>query len=97
MTTPFTYTLTLFVSGASDLSARAIVDVRRLCDVHLDDRHRLTIVDVRDDPGAFVRSGAIAAPALVRTHPLPVRRVVGDLSDSARTLAALDLLPQAAG
>jgi circadian clock protein KaiB len=86
------YELTLYVNGASDRSARAIGDARALCDEQLPGRHRLLIVDVHEDPAAFLLSGAVAAPALVRDRPPPVRRLVGDLSDTAKVLLALELV-----
>ena len=85
------YELTLFVSGASDLAARAIANARRLCDIHLHGRCHLSVVDVHEDPAAVVSSRLLATPTLVRRMPLPVRRVVGDLSDTAKVLRALDL------
>ncbi|MGZ5372303.1 MAG: circadian clock KaiB family protein [Aeromicrobium sp.] len=85
------YELTLFVSGASDLAARAIANARRLCDVHLRGRCDLSVVDVHDDPTAAVTSRLLATPTLVKNLPLPVRRVVGDLSHTDKVLRALDL------
>ena len=75
-----TFELTLFVSGASDLSVRAIANARRLCDVHLDGRHHLQVVDMHDDPAAFTSGWVLATPTLVKSRPLPVRKLVGDLS-----------------
>jgi circadian clock protein KaiB len=83
--------LTLFVSGASDLSARAIAAARLLCDGHLRGRCRLAVLDIHDAPEAAVSSRVYAVPALVRTRPLPVRCVVGDLSQTGHVLAALQL------
>ena len=85
------YELTLYVIGASTLSARAITNARRLCDEYLPGRHRLTVVDLLDDTGAVRRSQVLATPTLVRTAPLPVRRLVGDLSKVDRVLAALGI------
>jgi circadian clock protein KaiB len=85
------YDLTLFVGGASDLSARAVANVRALCDAHLPGRYVLAVVDVHVDPAAAVRHRVVAAPALVRNLPLPVRRLVGDMSDATRVLMALEL------
>lgn len=85
------YELTLFVSGASDLAARAIANARRLCDVHLHGRCHLSVVDVHEDPAAVLSSRLLATPTLVRNRPLPMRRVVGDLSDTDKVLRALDL------
>lgn len=74
------YELTLYVSGASDLSARAITDARQLCDIHLAGRYHLSVVDVYQDPAAVRASGVLATPTLVKNRPLPVRELVGDLS-----------------
>ena len=60
------YELTLFVSGASDLSARAIANARRLCDVHLDGRYHLSVVDVHEDPAAVLEQ-----PGARDTHARP--------------------------
>jgi len=87
------YRLTLFVNGASDLSARAIDAVTRVCDVHLHGRCQLTVVDVHDQPEAAVRSRVRVVPTLVRTSPLPVRRLAGDLSQTERVLAMMMLTP----
>ena len=83
--------LTLFVSGGSDLSNRAIANARRLCDIHLDGRYRLAIVDIHEDAAAVRTSRVRVAPTLVQARPLPVRRVVGDLSDTDRVLKGLGI------
>ena len=88
--------LTLFVSGASDLSARAITNARKLCDLHIEGRTRLTVVDVRRDPEAARGLNVLATPTLVRTQPLPVRRIVGDLSAVPQVLHALQVRDAAA-
>lgn len=85
------YELTLFVSGASDLAVRAITNARRLCDEHLEGRHQLSVVDVHEDPEALMSSGILAAPTLVRSRPLPVRMLVGDLSHTDKVLSALQI------
>jgi circadian clock protein KaiB len=85
------YELTLIVSGASAISARAIADVRELCDVHLNGRHQLSVIDLREEAAAMVCGHVVAAPTLVRDAPLPVRRFVGDLSRTDEVLLALDI------
>jgi circadian clock protein KaiB len=87
------YQLTLFVSGASPLSARAVANARTLCQAHLAGRHSLSVVDVHSDPALVVAAGVLAVPTLVRELPLPRRRIVGDLSDTAGVLQALHLPP----
>jgi diguanylate cyclase (GGDEF)-like protein len=76
------YELTLYVSGASDLSTRAIADARQLCDTHLAGKYFLSVVDVNEDACVRGTNGALATPTLVKNWPLPVHRLVGDLSDS---------------
>lgn len=83
--------LTLFVSGASDLSARAIANVKRFCEANLTSRYELAVVDVQEDLEALLDSQVLAAPTLVKTHPLPERRIVGDLSRPEMVLQALGL------
>ena len=84
------FELTLIVSGASDLSSRAIANARALCDTHLRGRSTLSIVDLHAATGS---SRVVAAPTLVRERPLPVLRLVGDLSQTEKVLTALELRP----
>jgi circadian clock protein KaiB len=82
--------LTLFVNGATDLSARAVRLAKQLCDVHLGGRHRLAVVDVNDDPTAVLGHHVLVTPTLLRHQPLPTRRYAGDLSDTDKVLVALN-------
>jgi circadian clock protein KaiB len=84
--------LTLFVSGASDLSARAITSARQICDVHLEGRYDLSVVDVYDDLASALTHRVLATPTLLKHRPAPERRYVGDLSHTNRVLLALELL-----
>jgi circadian clock protein KaiB len=86
-----TYQLTLYVTGASDLSARAIAGARQLCENELDHRCDLTIVDVHDDPAAVLADGVLVTPTLVRHRPPPVRVYAGDVWRTDEVLAALGL------
>ena len=85
------YTLTLFVSGASSASSRAISNARALCEAHLAGRYDLTIVDVNQNPELARGSRVLATPTLFKGNPLPERMLVGDLSDEDRILLALDV------
>jgi circadian clock protein KaiB len=91
------YALTLFVSGASGSSAQAIANVREICDEHLSGRHQLRIVDLNQEPGLAGQRHILATPTLVKDHPLPVRMLVGDMSDHLRILRALDVPIEATG
>jgi circadian clock protein KaiB len=85
------YVLTLFVTGASELSGRAIINIRALCEQHLAGRYTLEVVDVHKDVQLMSSYDLVAAPALIKEAPLPKRMLVGDLSDTHRVLAALDI------
>lgn len=85
------YRLTLFVSGASNASARAIRNIQALCEAHLAGRYDLTIVDVNQYPDLARGRRVLATPTLVKEHPPPERMLVGDLSDGERVLRMLDV------
>jgi circadian clock protein KaiB len=90
------YALTLFVSGASDASALAIANVRRICDEHLSGRHQLSIVDLNQEPNLAADHQVLATPTLIKDRPLPSCILVGDMSDEVRILLALDVSDVAA-
>lgn len=83
------YELTLFVSGASTSSARAIRDVQALCEIHLPGQHQLTVVDVNQSPELVRGRGVLATPTLLTSAPGPARMLVGDLSDHDRVMVAI--------
>jgi circadian clock protein KaiB len=85
------YVLTLFVSGASEVSVRAIASVRSLCERHLAGRYDLEVVDVYRDVARATSRNVVAVPTLVRELPLPQRRLVGDMSDVSRVLGVLEI------
>ena len=85
------YELTLFVSGASESSAKAIANIREICDAHLGGRHHLDIVDLNQEPGLAGPHHVLATPTLIKDRPLPLRMLVGDMSDHIRILLALDV------
>jgi circadian clock protein KaiB len=79
------------VSGATACSARAVENVKRLCEEHLPGRYDLEVVDVYQQPELAEDDRILATPTLVRRLPLPLRRLVGDLSDPERVLGRLNL------
>lgn len=88
---PGDYVLTLFVTGASDKAARAIRSVRTLCEQYLPGHYTLEVVDIHRDTALMMTHDVLASPTLIKQAPLPRRRLVGDLSDTSRVLAALDI------
>ncbi len=82
--------LVLYVSGASPRSSDAVEAIRRLCDGELRGQVRLHVVDLQDEPAAGAPDHILAVPTLVMRSPLPVRTLVGDLTDLDRVRAWLD-------
>lgn len=85
------YVLRLYVTDASPKSARAIVNLRRLLDERLADRYTLEILDVATNVASATQDQIVCVPTLMRLKPLPLRRIIGDMSDSARVLKGLDV------
>jgi circadian clock protein KaiB len=83
--------LELYVVGQSTRSLTAISNLERICREHLDGRFELTIVDVLDHPEAAELANIVATPTLIRRVPVPVRRLVGDLSNTEVVLRGLGI------
>jgi circadian clock protein KaiB len=88
------YVLRLYVAGMTPRSARAIANVRAICDEHLKGRYDLKVLDIYQQPVLAERHQIIAVPTLFKTLPLPERRIIGDLSNREQVLAGLDLRPK---
>ena len=85
----------LYVSSASPVSARALVNARRFFDSHLPGGYRLEIVNIGDHVEQARRDQVVASPTLLRLSPLPQRRFIGDMSNTARLCDWLDVAPPA--
>lgn len=83
--------LRLYVTGATARSTRAIANLRQFCEEHLSDRYELEVIDLYQRPELAAGEQLIAAPTLIKRLPLPLRRLVGDLSNQQRVMAGLDL------
>jgi circadian clock protein KaiB len=81
--------LRLYVAGHAPNSVRAVANVRAICDEHFASGHELEIVDLLDHPKRALADGIIVTPTLLKLLPLPVRRVIGSLSDTNQVLMAL--------
>jgi circadian clock protein KaiB len=93
---PQQYVLRLYVAGSTPQSSRAITNLKAICEAHLKDRYELTVIDLYLHRDLAKDDQIVVAPMLVRLSPEPVRRMIGDLSQTARVLVALDLPPVAA-
>ena len=85
------YILRLYVTGSSARSLRAVSNLKKLCEEHLSEDYDLEIIDIYKDPSAARDEQIIAAPTLVKKLPTPLRKFVGDLSNTQKILAGLDI------
>jgi circadian clock protein KaiB len=88
------YLLKLFVTGQTPRSSRAIANLRRICAEKLGTNYKLRIIDVLERPQLAETEKILATPTLIKEFPLPVRRIIGDLSDTNQVLLGLELLHQ---
>ena len=87
------YTLRLFVTGASPNSSRAIANLTEICEKYLKGKYELEIIDIYQQPLIAESEQIIALPLLIKKTPSPVRRLIGDMSDTGKVLRGLGLLP----
>lgn len=90
------YELWLYIAGSTPRSTTAILNIMEICKKYLNGRYRLEIVDVFPHPEIARQEEIVATPTLVRKVPKPRRVLVGDLSDTPRVLAGLEIFPTAA-
>lgn len=81
------------MTGTSPRSGVAIANLQRICEEELDGRYELEIIDVLEHPQMAEEARVLATPTLIKRLPPPLRRVIGDLSDTERVLLGLDLSP----
>jgi len=89
---PAHYVLRLYVTGMTPRSTQALASIRSLCDEHLAGRYDLEVIDIYQHPQRAVDDQVIAAPTLVKQLPAPLRRLIGDLTDTDRVMIGLDLV-----
>ena len=85
------YKLKMFVTGASPNSAKAISNIKDICETHLTGMYDLEIIDIYQEPLIAQKEQVIALPMLVKSSPLPFKRLIGDMSDTKKVLRALGL------
>jgi|SRR4030095_12840844 circadian clock protein KaiB len=86
------YVLRLFVAGMTARSTRAVQNIRAICEEHFAGAYELEVINLYEQPALASGEQIIAAPTCVKQLPLPARRVIGDMSNSARVMEGLDLV-----
>jgi len=87
------YNLRLYVAGQTPKSVAAIANLNKLCEKHLPGRYTIEVIDLMKDPALAQRDQIIAIPTLIRDLPEPLRRIIGDLSNTEKVLIGLDIQP----
>lgn len=83
------YELRLFVTGSTPNSLRAVHNLKRICDSHLQGKYTLEVIDLYQKPEAAKEFNIVAAPTLIKLKPAPMKKLLGDLSNEARVLEAM--------
>jgi circadian clock protein KaiB len=91
------YLLRLYVSGMTLKSMNAVENVKRVCEATMAGRYELEVVDIRQHPEFAREAQVVAAPTLVKQLPLPLRRLIGDMSNTGRVLVGLDIAEKGSG
>jgi circadian clock protein KaiB len=90
-----TWELRLYVAGQTAKSLLAFANLKRICEEHLGGSYQIEVVDLMKNPELAKGDQIFALPTLVRKLPEPVRKIIGDLSNTERVLVGLDLRPRA--
>ncbi len=85
------YVLRLYVAGKSPKSVNAIANIKKICEENLQGRYELDVIDLYQQPQLAQGEQIIALPTLIRKLPLPLRRIIGDMSNTERVLVGLDI------
>ncbi len=85
------FQLRLYVAGQTPKSLAALSNLKRICATHLEGRYRIEVIDLMKNPQLAQGDQILAIPTLVRNLPKPIRKIIGDLSDTERVLVGLDL------
>lgn len=88
---PAAYALRLYIAGQTPKCRAATINIKAICQTHLAGNYELEVIDLVDDPALAANDQIVAIPTLVRIRPLPMRRIIGDLGNTDRVLAQLDL------
>ena len=88
---PKKWQLRLYVAGQTPKSVAAFANLKRICEEHLPGEFEIEVIDLTENPRLAAEDQIVAIPTLVRKLPQPIRKIIGDLSDTERTLVGLQL------
>ncbi|MEQ8972389.1 MAG: circadian clock KaiB family protein [Coleofasciculus sp. C1-SOL-03] len=87
------YCLHLYISGTTLKSIRAIEMIKSICEDYLSERYTLEVIDIYQQPELVKQAQIFATPTLIKTLPLPLQRIIGDMSKQEKIMVGLDLVP----
>jgi circadian clock protein KaiB len=90
---PETWHLRLYVAGQTPKSITAFANLKKICEQHLKGKYTIEVIDLLENPKLAKGDQILAIPTLVRKLPVPIRKIIGDLSDTERVLVGLNLFP----
>jgi circadian clock protein KaiB len=90
---PERYELRLYVAGQTPRSLAAIANLREICETHLKGQYSIEVIDLQENPQLAAGDQIVAIPTLIRKLPPPMKKIIGDLSNTERVLVGLDLRP----
>ncbi|MES2683647.1 MAG: circadian clock KaiB family protein [Pseudomonadota bacterium] len=85
--------LKLYVAGVGPKSVAAFTNLKRICELHLADQYEIEVIDLLQHPQLAKGDQILAVPTLIRKVPAPIRKIIGDLSNTERVLVGLDIKP----
>jgi len=88
-----TYELRLYVAGQTVKSLNALANLKNICETHLAGKYRIEVIDLLKNPQLAAGDQILAIPTLVRKRPTPIKKIIGDMSNTLRVLVGLDVLP----
>jgi len=88
------FDLRLYVAGQTPKAVRAFSNLRKICEEHLQGRYSIEVIDLIENPALGSGDQILALPTLVRRLPAPIKKIIGDLSNTERVLVGLDLRPR---
>ncbi len=89
------WNLRLYVAGQTPKSVTALANLKRICDEHMNGEYSVEVIDLMENPQLARRDQIVAIPTLVRELPSPLKRIIGDLSNTERVLVGLDVVSRA--
>jgi circadian clock protein KaiB len=88
------YTLRLYVSGTTLQSVTALQNIKKICEEHLQGRYELEVIDIYQQTESVISENIVAVPTLIKKLPLPLQKMIGNLSNTEKVLIGLNLVPK---